>query len=109
MSEIITRLLSLSMKKRKVMTLAKARENRKQYFFFFLEKKKVSVWKDHQIWGWVKIAHFEANSSGFQARQQPMSLIIHKKFQLTICAHWKKPKVSFQLDFHILELTDIYL
>lgn len=40
MSEIITRLLSLSMKKRKVMTLAKARENRKQYFFFFLEKKK---------------------------------------------------------------------
>lgn len=38
MSEIITMLLSLSMTKRKVMTLAKARENRKQ--FFFGKKKK---------------------------------------------------------------------
>jgi len=37
MSEIITMLSSLSMTKRKVMTLARARENIKQYF---LEKKK---------------------------------------------------------------------
>lgn len=37
MSEIITMLLSLSMTKRKVMTLARARDNIKQYF---LEKKK---------------------------------------------------------------------
>lgn len=107
MSEIITMLLSLSMTKRKVMTLAKARENRKQ--FFFGKKKKVSVWEDHQNWGWVKIANFEANSSGFQARQQSMLLIIHTKFELTICASWKKPKVSFQLDFHIPELTDYHI
>lgn len=39
MSEIITMLLSLSMTKRKVMTLAKARENRKRFFFWKKKKK----------------------------------------------------------------------
>lgn len=67
-------LLSLSMTKRKVMTLARARDNIKQYFLEKKKIKKVSVWEDHQNWSWVKIVNFEANSSGFQATQQSPSL-----------------------------------
>lgn len=42
MSEIITMLSSLSMTKRQVMTLARARENIKQYFLGKKKKRSVS-------------------------------------------------------------------
>lgn len=75
------------------MTLARARENIEQYFLE--KKKKVSAWEHHQNWGWVKVANFEANSSGFQARQQSTLLIIHRKFQLSVCCILEEAKSLF--------------
>lgn len=64
-----------------------------------MKKKKVSVWQDHQNWSWVKIANFEANSSGFQASQQSTSLIIHRKFQLSICCILEEAQSVFLSGF----------
>lgn len=74
-------------------------QGQREYKQQFLEKKKVSVWEDHQNWGWVKTANFEANSSGFQARQKATSLLIHRKFQLSIFCILKEAKSVFSAGF----------